>query len=98
MDPMIVDQELLARSVDENRPLSQQEYYELRIEESDDAFRPGFVVKQTHAAWNAFDNQIMFDAIESERWPTFRKARERCEVRRNVLRGQGFDHSDMELF
>ena len=68
MDPIIVHQEMLARSVDENRPLSQQEYYERRIEESDDAFRPGFVVKQSHAAWNAVDNQIMFDDVGLERW------------------------------
>ena len=64
---------------------------------SDDAWRPGFVVKQSHAAWSEIDKQTMWDDIESERWPTLRKARGRCEARRNALRSAGFDHSDMEL-
>lgn len=98
MDPSIVHQEVLSRSRDEGKPLALQEFYELRIEESDDIWRPGFVVKQIRAAWDEVANDVMWAESESERWPTLSKALERCEARRDALRAQGFDCSDMELF
>ena len=98
MEPSIVHQEVLSRSRDEDQPLARQELYELRIEESDDIWRPGFVVKQIRAAWDEVANKVMWAEPESERWPTLRKAQERCEARRDALRAQGFDCSDMELF
>jgi hypothetical protein len=42
-------QEVVSKLGAETLPLAEQEFYELSIEESEDAFRPGFVVKQTHA-------------------------------------------------
>lgn len=98
MEPAIVHQEVLSRSLDEGKPLARREFYELRIEESDDIWRPGFVVKQIRAAWDEAAKEVTWAEPESERWPTLRKAEERCEARREVLRAQGFDFSDMDLF
>jgi hypothetical protein len=98
MEPAIVYQEVLSRSRDERKPLAQQEFYELRIEESDDIWRPGFVVKQIRAVWNEAAKIMKWEEPEFERWPTLRKAQERCEARRDALRTQGFDFSDMDLF
>lgn len=97
MEPCLVHQEVLSRSNDEAKPLADQEFYELRIEESDDIWRPGFVLKQIHAAWDEAAQKVMWADPESERWPTLHKAQERCAARRDTLRAQGFDYSDLEL-
>lgn len=97
MEPPIVHQEVLSRSGDERKPLVQQQFYELRIEESDDIWRPGFVVKQIHSAWDEAAHKVTWAEPELERWPTLRKAQERCAARREALRAQGFGYSDLEL-
>ena len=97
MEPSLVHQEVLSRSRDEGQPLAGKEFCELRIEESDDVWRPGFVVKQIHAAWHEVAKEVKWAEPESERWPTLRKAQQRCEAWRDALRAQGFDSSDMEL-
>src|ERR1035441_6729828 len=45
----LVLQEVLSKPGTETLPLAEQEFYELSIEESDNVFRPGFIVKKTHA-------------------------------------------------
>lgn len=97
MEPLIVHQEVLSRSRGKGKPLACQEIYELRIDESEDIWRPGFLVKQIRAAWDEDAKEMKWAEPESERWPTLRKAQERCEARRDALRAQGFDYSDMEL-
>jgi hypothetical protein len=93
----LVWQEVLSKPGAESAPLTEQEFYELCIEESDDVFRPGFVVKLTRAQWNEIDQQVMFEEPEWERWPTLKKAKERCEEWRNALAAKGFVHSDIEF-
>ena len=81
----LVLQEVLSKPDAEILPLAEQEFYELSIEESDDVFRPGYVVKKTHAQWSEIDGQVMWEDPEWERWPTLKKAKERCEEWRKAL-------------
>ena len=57
----LVWQEVLSNPRTESLPLAEQEFFELCIEESDDVFKPGFVVKQTRAQWSEIDGQIMWE-------------------------------------
>jgi hypothetical protein len=93
----LVIQEVLSKPGTDKAPLAEQEFYELCIEESDDAFRPGFVVKQTRAEWSEIDGQVMWEGPEWERWPTLNKAKEKCEEWRKALAAKGFTQSDMDF-
>ena len=93
----LVLQEVLSKPGAENLPLAEQEFFELCIEESDDVFRPGFVVKKTRAQWIEIDRQVMWEEPEWERWPTLQKAKERCEEWRKALAAKGFNQSDLEF-
>ncbi len=53
----LVLQEVLSKPGTETLPLAEQEFYELCIEESDDIWRPGFVVTQTRGQWSEIDGQ-----------------------------------------
>ena len=92
----LVLQEVLSKPGAETLPLAEQEFFELCIEESDDIWRPGFVVKQTRAQWSEIDGQVMWEDPEWERWPTLKKAKEKCEEWRKALATKGFAQSDME--
>ena len=81
----LVLQEVLSKPGAETLPLAEQEFYELCIEESDDVFRPGFVVKQTRAQWSEIDRQVMWEEPKWERWPTLKKAKEKCEEWKKAL-------------
>ena len=94
MDAM---QEVLSRGVHPNAPLDGQEFYELRIDDSNNDRRPGFVVSQAHAQWSEIDQQIMWDETESERCPTYENAQARYEARRRALVEKGFIYSDMDF-
>ena len=94
----LVWQEVLSRASSDGHLRSEQEFYELCIEESDDVFRPGFVVKQTRAGWSEIDGQVMWEEPECERQPTLCKAESRCQEWRKALASQGFSQSDLDLF
>lgn len=89
-------QEVLSRTIDPKAPLEGQEFYELRIDDSNDIWRPGFIVVEAHAAWNATDQQIVWDETEYERCATYAEAEARYEARRRTLVGKGFIYSDMD--
>jgi hypothetical protein len=90
-------QELLSKADDPKISLSEQEFYELRLDDSADIWRPHFIVKQAHARWTEVDRQIMWDELESDRLPTLEEAKERYEARRLALFQRGFIYSDMDL-
>ncbi|HKF46451.1 MAG TPA: hypothetical protein VKB38_03780 [Terracidiphilus sp.] len=94
---MLVMQEILARPGSQSAPVHEQEFFELCIEESDDVFRPGFLVKQTHAEWSEIDGQVMFEEPKWERWPTLKKAEALYEAWRKALVDLGFSQSDMDV-
>ena len=93
----LVLQEVLSKPGEETLPLAEQEFYELCIEESDDVFRPGFVVKLTRAQWSDIDGQFVFESPKWERWPTLKKAKETCEEWRKALAAKGFTQSDLDF-
>ena len=93
----LVLQEVLSKADAESGPLVEQEFYELCIEESDDPFRPGFIVKQTLAQWSEIDGQVMWEEPEWERWPTLKKAEERSEEWKKALAAKGFTQSDLDF-
>jgi hypothetical protein len=92
----LVWQEVLSKPDAEGAPLSEQEFYELCIEESDDGFRPGFIVKQTRAKWSEIVGQVMWEEPNWELWPTLKKAEKVCEEWRQALATKGFSQSDMD--
>jgi len=91
-------QEVLSKPGYEKLPRAEQEFYELRIEDSGDMRRPGFLVKQPRALWNERDNEFTWEIPEMERWLTLQEARTCYEARRETLRAKGFTESDMDLF
>lgn len=93
----LVLQEVLSKPGTEALPLSEQEFYELCIEETDDVWRPGFIVKQTRGQWSEIDGQVMWEDSEWERWPMLKKAQEKCDERRKALAAKGFTQSDMDF-
>jgi hypothetical protein len=93
----LVMQEILSMPGAENLPLSEQVLYELSIEESEDIWRPGFVVSQTLYRWSKIDHDFMCEEPEWERWPTLKKAQEKYDDRLKMLRAKGFTYSDMDL-
>ena len=93
----LVFQEVLSKPCAEAPLLAEQEFFELCVEESDDIWRPGYIVKQTHAQWSEIDRQVMWEEPEWERWPTLTKAKERCEEWRQNLAARGFTQSDMDF-
>jgi hypothetical protein len=97
-DPrMLVMQEILTRPDSQSAPVHHQEFFELCIEESDDLFRPGFLVRQTHGEWSEIDGQVMFEEPTWERWPTLKKAEAVYKAWRNTLADLGFSQSDMDV-
>jgi hypothetical protein len=93
----LVLEEVLSKPGAETLPLAEQEFYELCIEESDDIWRPGSVVKLTRAQWSEIDGQVMWEGLKEERWPTLQKAMEKCEEWKKTLAAKGFTQSDMDL-
>jgi hypothetical protein len=93
----LVLQEVLSKPGAGTLPLAEQEFFELCIEESVDIWRPGFVLKQTHAQWSEIDGQVMWEDPELERWPTLKTAKERCDRWRKALAAKGFSQSDMDF-
>ena len=62
MDAM---QEVLSKTFDPKAPPEGQEFYELRIADSDDVWRPGFVISEAHAQWSEINWQIVRDETET---------------------------------
>lgn len=93
----LVLQEVLSKPGYEELPRFEWAFYELCIEESDDIWRPGFILKQTRARWSQIDRQVMWEEPEWERWPTLKKAKDKYEERLQALQARGFTQSDMDI-
>ena len=91
-------QELLTKTDVLIVPLRDQQFYELRLDDSDDISRPGHIVRQSHAMWSEIDCQIVWDDFEIERCSTLEEAKARYAARRRDLVQKGFIYSDMDLF
>ena len=89
--------EVFSKTVGPNATLCDQEFYELKLYDSDDIWNPGHMVMQSRAFWSKVDQQFMWDEIETERWPTPKEAEERYAARRRALVKRGFIYSDMDF-
>ena len=89
-------QEVFSKTIDPKTPLKGQEFYELRIDDSVDISRPGFVVVEAHAKWSDADQRIEWDDAEYEGCETYEQAEDRYEIRRRRLIEKGFTYSDMD--
>ena len=87
--------EVFSQPGDENVPVTQQEFCELRISDQSSSWNPGFTVTQWWIRWSEIDRQFMGEDVEIERWPTLQKAQERYEARREALIAKGFVHADI---
>jgi hypothetical protein len=90
-------QEVLSRADDTKTPLREQEFYELRLYDSDSAGEPVYCVREARAWWNE-ENKQMWSEPWIEVFSTLREAKKRYSERRLVLAQLGFIHSDMDLF
>jgi hypothetical protein len=91
-------QEVLSKPGHQNLPLTEQQFYELRIDDSSDPDAPGFQVSQSRASWSEPDKEMRWDEIEREHWATYEAARNRYTARRQALAERGFTESDMDFF
>ena len=90
-------QEVFSKPDDSKKPLHEQEFWEVSLFDSPELWRPGFIVEQSRMAWSELDRTFICDEVETERWPTLEKAKERYELRRLALVKKGFSQSDMDL-
>ena len=91
-------QEILSRTDDWKAPLRNQEFYELRLYDSDEIWEGQFVVREAHAQWHEECEQVVWDEAETEVLPTLEEAKWRYAKRRQALNEKGFIYSDMDLF
>lgn len=91
-------QELFSKAANAGLSPKEQRFYELRIDDSNDIWRPGYIVLEALATWSEEDGQFMWGEIETERLPTLEAAKILYNARRQALVEKGFILSDMDLF
>lgn len=90
-------QELLFKSGNQSLPLSEQEFYELRMDDLPEPDSPGFVIVESRASWNDTSNDMILNEIEKEHWATYETAKNRYMARRQLLAEKGFTESDLDF-
>ena len=91
-------QEVLSKTDDPKAPLRDQEFYELRLYDSDSAGELVFCVREARAQWNDSIKGVEWDEPEIGAFATLQEAKERYAARRQTLAEKGFIYSDMDLF
>jgi hypothetical protein len=94
---ILVMQEILSKTDDANVPLRDQEFYELRLYDSESGGEPVYCVRQARARWNEEAGEAVWDEEQVQAFVTHREAEERYEARRRVLADKGFIYSDMDF-
>lgn len=95
-DSTIVSQEILSRPDNKEKPLQDQDFVELRIDDWTRSCSHGFTVTEWRIRWSEADHQFMWEDEQQEQWTSLEAAMNRYEWRRRSLRDQGFSHSDMD--
>jgi hypothetical protein len=90
-------QEVFSRIEQPGVSLHDQEFYELRLYDSEDAWCPAHMLMQSRTMWSEVDGQFMWDEIETDSFPTLNKAQERYAARRSALAAKGFAVLDTDL-
>jgi hypothetical protein len=88
--------EILSKCVDQKTPVSEQEFYELRLDDTDDIWRGRHIICETHARWDKSVGMTVWDKPEIEYVRTLEEAKARYEERRAALGARGFTYSDMD--
>ena len=94
---ILVQQEILSRPDNSKKPIRDQEFYELRINDWTESWQPGYAVIQWRTKWSEVDQQFMWEDEQAEHWPTLDCAKNRYERRLRELKKRGFVHSDMDF-
>jgi hypothetical protein len=90
-------QELLSRSQDTKGLLRDQEFYELRLFDSESAGGLVYCVREAHAQWDDKDGDIMWEEQPVKVFATLQEAKTWYSERRLILAQQGLIHSVMDL-
>jgi len=90
-------QEVLSKTDDPKTPLRDQEFYELRLYDSESAGNPVYCVREAHAQWSDKDGQIMWDDEQVHVLVTQEAAKKRYAKLRLALAQRGFIYSGMDL-
>ena len=90
-------QEILSKTNVPKSPLRDQEFYELRLYDSESGGEPVYCVRQARARWNDEAREVVWDDEQVEAFATHQEAKERYEARRLVVVDKGFIYSDMDF-
>lgn len=90
-------QEILSKTDDPKVPLRDQEFYELRLYDSESGGEPVYCVRQARARWNDEAGEVVWDEEQVQVFVTHQEAKERYEARRLALADKGFICSDMDF-
>ena len=97
LDPRTVMQEIFSRPSNAKKPVSEQEFAELRIDDWTDTWRPGFAVTEWRIHWSEADQKFMWEDEQTEIWGALQTAMNRYEARLRSLKQLGFLTSDMDF-
>jgi hypothetical protein len=89
-------QEVLSKTVDTNAPLKDQEFYELRLDDSDNIWRGRCMIREARVHWDSGFGRFVWDEPLVEYALNREVAREQYEARRAALVERGFIYSDMD--
>jgi hypothetical protein len=89
-------QEVFSKTVDPNVPLSEQDFYELCLDDSDNIWRGRHVIRERHAHWDDSLGMVVWCEPMVEYLRTLEDARQRYEIRRTALAAKGYVFSDMD--
>jgi hypothetical protein len=86
-------QEILSRTDDSKAALRDQEFYELRLDDSNGSWESRYSVRESHAQWHEESGQVFWDEAETEILPTLEEAKERASFRdmQTILLHNKFD-------
>lgn len=95
---IVAMQEVLSKTNAPKDPLGDQEFYELRLYDSESDGKPVYHVREARARWDEESGKIVWDGERIEQVATLQEAKERYAARRLLLAQRGFIYSDMDLF
>lgn len=90
-------QEILSKPGDEKKPIKEQEFVELRVDDLTDSWKPGFAVTEWRIRWSDVDQQFMWEDEQQEHWSTLQTAMNQYEARLRSLKLQGLTQSDLDF-
>jgi hypothetical protein len=95
---ILVMQEVLSKTDDPKVALRDQEFYELRLYDSDVAGDPVYCVGEVRARWDDEAGHIVWDEEQVQAFMTHQEAKQQYAARRVALVQKGYIYSDMDLF